>query len=103
MKQFARSLLCITFLLWGATPNWGADTDPVAGDEDRTAEEFDRLDVEGIEDSAQDPKQLLKEMRENMNEIERLLARKETGQSTQSRQSHVVEQIEELIEILNKT
>ncbi len=103
MKQFAQSLLCATLLLWGATPNWGADSDQASGDEDRVVEEFDRLDVEGIEDSAQDPKQLLKEMRENMNEIERLLARKETGESTQSKQSQVVEQIEELIEILNKT
>ena len=66
---------------------------------DRLDVELDRLEAEG-EENAQD---LLKEIRENMKTIERLLDRKDTGAETQATQVQTIERIEDLIEVLNKT
>lgn len=77
------------------------EVDPVEV-EDPLDVELDRLDAQGTAGKSTAGK-LLEEIEENMRQVEKLLSRKETGEESQSRQLKTVEQIEKLIEELNKT
>ena len=78
--------------LYSQDPTPEPEIDPLDAELDRLGEEG-----EGV------AKKLFDEIENNMREVERLLGRKDTGESSQSRQVQTIETIEKLIEELNKT
>lgn len=103
LAPFSLSLLLSSLLT--LTPAWSQDPSPEPKPEEEVDPldvELDRLETEAIEGKDVAGK-LLEEIEENMRAVEKLLARKETGEESQSRQQKTIEQIEKLIEEWNKT
>ena len=86
--------------LW-SSPLWSQDPTPPSPELECPA--VDKLDVELDRQEKGVAGKLLDEIQDNMREVERLLARKETGALSQARQVEAIEQIEKLIVEMNKT